>query len=92
MTSKYKTDIVIRAGSYTESIYKSILVDNQYYTGPDSINIAYDNGVDSGYGSITITVTAGRVAHMRAGINSILRLAQVSHDTLKTLRTSGDAD
>ena len=92
MTSNYKTDIVIRAGSYTESIYKSILVDNQYYTGPpDSINITYDNNDDdSGNGSITITVTAGRVAHMRAGINSILRLAQVSHDTLKTLHTPED--
>lgn len=92
MTSNYKTDIVIRAGSYTESIYKSILVDNQYYTGPDSINVTYDNNDDSGNGSITITVTASRVAHMRAGINSILRLAQVSHDTLKTLYTSGDND
>ena len=92
MTSNYKTDIVIRAGRYTESIYKSILVDNQYYTGPDSINVTYDNNDDSGNGSITITVTASRVAHMRAGINSILRLAQVSHDTLKTLYTSGDND
>ena len=78
MTSKYKTDIVIDAGQYTKSVYESILVDNEYYDGPDSIDISYDDG------SIKITVTAQRLAHMRAGINSILRLVQAAHDTLST--------
>lgn len=77
MTSKYKTDIVIDAGQYTKSVYESILVDNEYYDGPDSIDITYD-------GSIKITVTAKRLAHMRAGINSILRLVQAAHDTLRS--------
>ena len=78
MTSRYKTDIVIDAGQYTKSVYESILVDNEYYDGPDSIDILYDDG------SIKITVTAKRLAHMRAGINSILRLVQAAHDTLST--------
>lgn len=78
MTSKYRTDIVIDAGQYTKSVYESILVDNEYYDGPDSIEISYDAG------SIKITVTAQRLAHMRAGINSILRLVQAAHDTLST--------
>ena len=78
MTSKYKTDIVIDAGPYTKSVYESILVDNEYYDGPDSIDISYDDD------SIKITVTATRLAHMRAGINSILRLVQAAHDTLST--------
>ena len=78
MTSRYKTDIVIDAGPYTKSVYESILVDNEYYDGPDSIDISYDDG------SIKITVTAHRLAHIRAGINSILRLVQAAHDTLST--------
>lgn len=78
MTSRYRTDIVIDAGQYTKSVYESILVDNEYYDGPDAIDISYNDK------SIKITVTAKRLAHMRAGINSILRLVQAAHDTLRT--------
>ncbi|MXY61096.1 MAG: hypothetical protein F4Y82_03140 [Cenarchaeum sp. SB0665_bin_23] len=81
MISNYRTDIIIDAGQYTKSIYSSILVDNEYYDGPDGIDITYD-------GSIKVTVTAKRLAHMRAGINSILRLAKAAHDTLQSSPTN----
>lgn len=78
MTSKYKAQIHIDAGSYTEAVYHSILTDNVYYTGPDSVSITLDD-------TILVHLSADRISHLRAGINSILHLAQAAIDSLESL-------
>lgn len=78
MTSKFRAHIRIDAGPYTKAVYQSILVDNAYYTGPDAVSVTLDDAV-------LVCLTADRVSHLRAGVNSVLRLAQAAIDSLKSL-------
>ena len=78
MTSRFSAEIVIDAGPHTEAVFKSIQVDNSYYDGPDTVDISLD-------GVIRITVSADRVSHLRAGINSVLRLAKTGSESLESV-------
>lgn len=77
MTSRFRADITIDAGPHTEAIFRSIQVDNAYYTGPDSVQVTLDGVV------IRVAVSADRVSHLRAGVNSVLRLAKVGGESLQ---------
>ena len=81
MTSRFRAQIRINAGSYTEAVYHSILVDNAYYTGPDSVMVSLDD-------VICVSIEADRVPHLRAGINSVLHLAQAAIDSLDSLSSN----
>lgn len=84
MTSRYSADIILDAGSYAKSVFDSIEVDSRYYEGPDTILVRLDD-----HGIIRIEVRADRIPHMRAALNSVLRLAQAAEDTLRS--TSGQS-
>ena len=89
MTSRFRADITIDAGPHTGAIFRSIQVDNAYYTGPDSVQVTYD-------GVIRVAVSADRVSHLRAGVNSVLRLAKAGDESLQSAgarrtRTRGSA-
>ena len=70
-------------GPRTEAVFKSIQVDNSYYDGPDTVDISLDGA------AIRIIVSADRVSHLRAGINSVLRLAKTSSESLESAGAAG---
>ncbi len=82
MTSRFRADITIDAGPHSKAIFRSIQVDNAYYTGPDSVRVAYD-------GAIRVAVSADRVSHLRAGVNSVLRLAKAGGESLQSVGIPG---
>ena len=82
MTSRFSARITIDAGSRNEAIYEAVLADGRYYDGPDRIGVSLDKHVD-------IDVSADRISHLRAGINSVLRLAQAADGAIESVGYNG---
>ena len=80
MMSNYKVIIEITAGNRTKAIFHSIETDNQFYEeNPTKTNFSFDK-------KITITIEAQEISHIRANLNSTLRLAQASNDTIESVK------
>jgi len=80
MMSNYKVIIEITAGNRTKAIFNSIETDNQFYEeNPTIANFSFDK-------KITITIEAQEISHIRANLNSTLRLAQASNDAIESVK------
>ena len=80
MTSKFDARITVDAGDCTGAIFDSINTDNKYYPeNPTKTKMSLDN-------KIVILSTSDHLSHFRANLNSILRLIQVSYDSLESAR------
>ena len=80
MMSNYKVIIEITAGNRTKAIFNSIETDNQFYDeNPTKTNFSFDK-------KITITIEAQEISHIRANLNSTLRLVQASNDTIESVK------
>ena len=78
--SNYNATIEISAGKKTKAIFQSIEIDNKFYDeNPTKTNFAYDK-------KITITIDAQEISHLRANLNSTLRLVQASNDSIESVR------
>ena len=82
MTSRFSAHIIIDAGPRNDAIYGAILVDGRYYDGPDHTHVSLDGGVQ-------VDVSANRISHLRAGVNSVLRLAQAADDSIESVDYNG---
>jgi KEOPS complex subunit Pcc1 len=83
--SNYNATIEISAGKKTKAIFQSIEIDNKFYDeNPTKTNFAYD-------GKITITIAAQEISHLRANLNSTLRLVQASNDSIESVKTSSES-
>jgi KEOPS complex subunit Pcc1 len=80
MMSNYNAKIEIYADEITKAIFDSIKIDNKYYDeNPTKTNYFFDD-------KIMITVDAQEISHLRANLNSILRLVQASNDSIETVK------
>jgi len=80
MTSNCNAKIEILAGKRTEAIFKSIETDNKFYDeNPTKTKISHDK-------QITILIDAQEISHLRANLNSTLRLVQASNDSLESVK------
>ncbi len=80
MTSNYSAKIEISAGKKTKAIFKSLETDNKFYDeNPTKTIISLDK-------EITILVEAQEISHLRANLNSTLRLVQASNDSLESVK------
>ncbi len=78
--SNYKAKIEISAGKRTKSVFDSIETDNRFYDeNPTKTNFSLDE-------KITITIDAQEIAHLRANLNSTLRLVQASNDSIESVK------
>ena len=80
MTSTYSADILIKIDGNPKAIFEAIRVDNKFY--PESqtnTKISLKNN------NLHIQIDSKELPHMRANVNSILRLVQASYDSIKTL-------
>ena len=80
MTSRYSAKITVDAGEKTQAIFDSINTDNKFYPeNPVKTQIEMDK-------KITISVQTGQLPHLRANLNSTLRLIQASYDSIESVK------
>lgn len=78
MTSRFSARITVDAGDRTEAIYESVRADDESYPeNPVSTEIRMD-------GHMTIDVESDHLPHLRANLNSTLRLVQASHSAIES--------
>ncbi|HSB49895.1 MAG TPA: KEOPS complex subunit Pcc1 [Nitrosopumilaceae archaeon] len=80
MTLKFNADIIIDAKEKTKSIFDSINADNKFYPeNPTDTKISFTN-------VISISIEATQLSHLRANLNSTLRLIQASFDSIESVK------
>ncbi len=78
--SNYRAKIKISAGERTKAIFDSIEIDNQFYDeNPTKTSFSFDD-------KITIMIDAQEISHLRANLNSTLRLVQASNDSIESVK------
>ena len=84
MTSRFRARITVQADTRNDAIYGAVSADGLYYEGPDRVRVSLEDGV-------RIDITADRISHLRAGVNSVLRLAQAADDSIRSVGYNGTA-
>ncbi|HET6517846.1 MAG TPA: KEOPS complex subunit Pcc1 [Nitrosopumilaceae archaeon] len=80
MTLKFSANITIDAKEKTKSIFDSINTDNKFYPdNPTNTKISFNK-------VISISIDAKQLSHLRANLNSTLRLIQASFDSIESVR------
>ena len=80
MMSKFNAKIEIFAKEKTKSIFDSIQTDNKFSSEtPTKTKIIFDK-------KITILIDAQELSHLRANLNSTLRLVQTSNDSIESVK------
>ena len=80
MTSSYSAKITVDAKENTKAIFDSVNTDNDYYPeNPTKTKISLNK-------KITILIESDHLPHLRANLNSTLRLIQASHDTIESVK------
>lgn len=78
--SNYKAKIEISAGKRTKAVFRSLETDNRFYDeNPTKTNFSLDE-------KITIMIDAQEISHLRANLNSTLRLVQASNDSIESVK------
>jgi KEOPS complex subunit Pcc1 len=80
MTLNFSAQISIDAKDKTRAIFDSVNTDNEFYPdNPVKTKISFD-------GKLTITVESDQLTHLRANLNSTLRLIQASYDSIESVK------
>jgi len=80
MTLNFSAIITIDAKDKTKAIYDSVNTDNKFYPeNPVKTEIKFDE-------KIIISVESEHLPHLRANLNSTLRLVQVSYDSIESVK------
>ena len=80
MTLNFSATITIIAEDKTKAIYDSINVDNEFYPeNPVKTEIKFDK-------KIVVSVKSEQLSHIRANLNSTLRLVQTSYDSMESVK------
>jgi KEOPS complex subunit Pcc1 len=78
--SNYNVKVEVSAGNKTEAIFRSIEIDDRFYEeNPMKTNFSLGE-------KITIMIEADEISHLRANLNSILRLVQTSNDSIESVK------
>ena len=80
MTLNFSAKITIDAKDKTKAIYDSVNTDNEFYPeNPVKTQIKLKE-------KITISVESEHLPHLRANLNSTLRLVQASYDSIESVK------
>ncbi|MDC0928082.1 KEOPS complex subunit Pcc1 [Nitrosopumilus sp.] len=80
MTLNYSAKITVDAKDKTTAIYDSVNTDNEFYPeNPVKTNIKLDK-------KLVIFVETDQITHLRANLNSTLRLIQASYDSIESVK------
>ena len=79
MTSSFNAKIEVDAKEKSQAIFDSINTDNEFYPeNQTKTEMSFNN-------KITILIESNELTHMRANINSCIRLIQTSYDSIKSV-------
>lgn len=80
MTLNFSAKITVDAKDKTKAIYDSVNADNEFYSeNPVKTQITFDE-------KIIITAETEQLTHLRANLNSTLRLIQASYDSIESVK------
>jgi len=80
MTLNFSAKIIVDAKDKTKAIYDSVNTDNEFYPeNPVKTTIKFNK-------KINISVESEHLPHLRANLNSTLRLIQASHDSIESVK------
>ena len=81
MTLKFSAKITVDAKDNTKAIFDSVNTDNELYPeNPVKTEIKLDK-------KMTISVESEHLPHLRANLNSTLRLIQASNETIESVKS-----
>jgi KEOPS complex subunit Pcc1 len=82
MTSNFSAKIIVDAEEKTKAIFDSINTDNKFYPeNPTNTNMKLKD-------KIVMSIESDHIPHLRANLNSSLRLIQASYDTIESVNDS----
>jgi KEOPS complex subunit Pcc1 len=77
----FSATILVKAKDKTKAIFDSIKVDNEFYPeNPTKTGITLKKNL------LQISIESEELSHLRANINSTLRLIQASSDSIKAVK------
>lgn len=80
--SKFNATIMVDAGDSTKAIFDSINTDNEFYPeNPTRTRMSLGR-------TIKILVESDNLPHLRANLNSTLRLVHASYDSIESTKKS----
>jgi KEOPS complex subunit Pcc1 len=80
MTLNYSAKITVDANDTTSAIYDSVNTDNEFYPeNPVKTKIKLDK-------KLVISAETDQISHLRANLNSTLRLIQASYDSIESVK------
>ena len=80
MTLNYSAKVTVDAKDKTTAIYDSVNTDNEFYPeNPVKTKIKLEK-------KLVIYVETDQIAHLRANLNSTLRLIQASYDSIESVK------
>jgi len=80
MTLRFSAKIIVDAKDKTKAIFDSIDTDNRFYPeNPVKSKMEFDK-------KIIISAESEHLTHLRANLNSTLRLIQASHDSIESVK------
>jgi KEOPS complex subunit Pcc1 len=80
MTFNFSTKIEFSADKQTKAIFDSVSTDNKFYPeNPTKTKITFNK-------KIKIEIESDQIPHLRANLNSTLRLIQASYDSINSVK------
>lgn len=80
MMSNYSAKIEISADKKTKAMFESLQTDEKFYAeNPTKTKMSFDE-------KINILIDARELSHLRANLNSTLRLVQASNDSIESVK------
>ena len=80
MTLNFSAKIIVDAKDSSKAVYDSVNVDNDFYPeNPVKTMIKFDE-------KIVISAESDHLTHLRANLNSTLRLIQASYDSIESVK------
>ena len=80
MTLNFSAKVIVDAKDKTKAIFDSVNTDNEFYPdNPVKTQIIFNE-------KITIAVETDQLPHLRANLNSTLRLIQASYDSIESVK------
>jgi KEOPS complex subunit Pcc1 len=80
MTLNFSAKITVDAKDSSKAIYNSVNIDNEFYPeNPVKTMIKFDE-------KIVISAESEHLTHLRANLNSTLRLIQASYDSIESVK------
>ena len=80
MTLNFSTKIEFSADKQTKAIFDSVSTDNKFYPeNPTKTKITFNKKIE-------IEIESDQIPHLRANLNSTLRLIQASYDSINSVK------